>query len=548
MALSPGPPGLPPDQPEDPLAWARIPAPPPPRRRRRRREPDGVITRLILAHPGPFFSGFGFGLVAAAAADIANPVLPVALPLAAAAALLLAVAFLRLRRRDPDLGPSSLLAFALPWSSVVLVMALVGLARSTPHGILAPQVDAAAALQDVLRIAVHGPPRPGPPAPVEELRASLAAPATELRRLPVSAEEVLHNALVLHRRGEPPRAAQALADALRRGAAARPDALLLHDALLATGVAAARDALAPDPAFGAAALAHVEAMRAEPGAARLAALAALAAAPDPAPATLLALTRLLAEQRRMPTVATAGRVAALADRIEAALRPPEAREAFLDPAGADRLLAEARRLGGMREAATRRLSVTASAPPPELPDEPVLLRIATPEPATAVQRRLPAGGWAAVPAAGPTGATLRLPRPWQPGEIVFRYLDEDGIPSPEVTWRFDPAALMRQAALRAIRQQGVFALYLPMSAGPGRVSPLLVEGHHRPGLAAVEWWTDADRQPRRAEIGVPDAAVLAGRVPRTQVDFPVPPLARTLLLVAVFFDGSRSVPLEVPLR
>jgi hypothetical protein len=272
--------------------------------------------------------------------------------------------------------------------------------------------------------------------------------------------------------------------------------------------------------------------------------------------TALARALLAASMPDGPTVATAGRLAALLDRVADPARVEAFAARALDPAATERLVEEMRGLDWVREVAARRLSVAAMAPPPGLPDLPVLLRVTPPEAWQAVQVEDGAAGWRAVPqreadtaeAARDPVPTLRLPRPWRAAEFTFRYLDRDGVASAPVAWRFDPVAAMRDAAQRALVRQGPFALYLPGRLTPTRLNPLPIAAPLRPGLTAVEWYTEGDRRIRRAELGLTDAQVLAGNATRAFVEFDVGTTARSLFLRAIFADSTRSDVVELPIR
>ncbi|MGG5810056.1 hypothetical protein [Falsiroseomonas sp. CW058] len=496
-------------------------------------------------------------LLLGAAGDIAAPLLP-AVPILLALSLLGLGAGLVLARRRPGAGwPRGLSgACAILALGFGLLAALQHLA-GTGRGFLAARFDAPAALQDAL----IGP-SPGTPREAAELRAALALPDASLRPRPASADEFLYNALLLRARDEPVRAALSLAEALRRAPEPRPDAMLLQAGLLAGGLPAVREALSDPPAsLSPSARAHLAAL-ALPPAGRAAALAELLARePDRLLlAADLARALLAASLPQGPTIATARRIAAALDLMEDADRAEPFAAAFLDPAGPARLGQELADLAWVRDVATRRLGVAALAPPPGMPNAPILVRVTPPEPATAVQflRTVDAQGevWADIPqrtddtreAARDPVPTLRLMRPHRVQPMRFRYLDRDGVASDPVEWTFDPAQAMRDAAQRALQRQGAFALYQPGRVARDRLNPLPIAGQFRAGLAAVEWFTDADGRPRSVAVGIPDEAVLAGEAQRTLVEFSVPQGARTLFLAAVYADGSRSAVAELPIR
>jgi hypothetical protein len=489
--------------------------------------------------------------------DVANPLLPVLPMLALGTGAGLAVALL-LARRQPE---AAWTATVLPLGAVLFAgfgtLALVQLLSGHPRGLLARHFDAPAALQDAL-IGIP----PSTPRETAELRGALAQAEPAPRSRPASADEFLFNALLLRSRDEPLRAALALAEALRRGPDPRPDALLLHAGLLGTGIPAVLEALAePPPGLSPVAKAHLAAMRLPPSQ-RAAALAALVEAH---PEWLLgaaeyARAAIAAALPEGPTVAAARRIAAALDRFEDRdLAEPFAAR-FLDPAKAERLATELRGLAWVRDVAARRISVAALAPPPGMPNAPILVRVTPPEAARSVQflRGQDAQGelWAEVPqrtddtreAARDPVPTLRLMRPHRAAEMRFRYADRNGEVSEPVTWRFDPVLAMREAAQRALQRQGPFALYQPGRVAPGRLNALPIAGHFRAGLTAIEWFTDAERQPRSVRVGIADEAVMGGDPGRATVEFAVPPNARSLFLAAIYADGTRSTLTELPIR
>lgn len=489
--------------------------------------------------------------------DIANPFLPVLPLLALGTGAGLAAALLLARRQPGAAWPGQVLPLGAILFTGLGVLALVQLLAGYPRGLLARHFDAPAALQDAL-IGVP----PSTPRETAELRGALARPEAAPRARPASADEFLFNALLLRSRDEPLRAAQALAEALRRAPDPRPDALLLHAGLLGTGIPAVVEALAEPPhALSPVAKAHLAAMRLPP-AERAAVLAALVEAhPDwLLGAAEYARAALAAALPEGPTVAAARRIAAALERFDDRdLAEPFAAR-FLDPAKAERLAAELRELAWVRDVAARRLAAAALAPPPGMPNAPILVRVTPPEPARSVQflRGHDAQGelWAEVPqraddtreAARDPVPTLRLMRPHRATEMRFRYADRNGEMSEPVTWHFDPVLAVREAAQRALQRQGPFALYHPGRVAPGRLNALPIAGHFRAGLTAVEWFTDAERQPRSVRVGIADEAVLAGDAGRATVDFAVPPNARSLFLAAIYADGTRSPLTELPIR
>lgn len=515
------------------------------------------MLRLITDRPGSLLLGFGIAVTLGIAADIAAPLLP-ALPILLALGLFVLVAGIVLVRRQPDAErPWDMIALASPLVLVWGLLALLQLLPGHARGVLAAHFDAPAALQDALIGPTEGNPRE-----TAELRAALATSDAPLRPRPASADEFLYNALLLHAREEPVRAARALAEALRRTAEPRPDALLLAGDLLATGMPAVTEMLAVPPNnLAEPARAHLAALRLPP-AERIAALTELLARePDWTPAAVeLVRTLRAASGPAGPTVAAARRMVTALDVIEHpdGAEPLSAR--FLDPAGAARLGRELAELAPLREFSTRQLAVTTALPPPGTPNAPLLVRLTPPEPATAVQvlRAVDVQGevWAHVPqrtddsneTARDPVPTLRLTRPFRPAEMRFRYLDREGVASEPVVWRFDPVPAMREAAQRAVQRPGPFAFYQPGRVAPGRLNSLPIAGIYRPGLRAVEWFSDAERRPRSVPVGVPDEAVLAAEIPRTLVEFAVPQGARSLFLVAVYADGSRSPLVEMPIR
>lgn len=384
-------------------------------------------------------------------------------------------------------------------------------------------------------------------APPAQLGDAAAIPQAEAHPAEsTEADHLLRQAILSHRGEDPLRAAEALARYLRHNPAPRPDALLLHDRLMATGAPDVRAALGDPPAtLSPAARAHLAAMRLPQGQERAAALGGLVGGAPDAPVSAAALAQALvaASQPQGPTVALARRIAALLDAAEAQPDDNEAR--FLDDSLAAELAEQMRGLAWIRDLAARRIEVSAIAPPPRMPGQPMLIRVTPPESAGAVQVARGEGeaeeNWETVPqAADDPAPTLRLPPPWRPVAMRFRYTDRDGVVAEPVTWQLNPAQAVREATQRALQRPGPFAFYLPGQIAPGRLNPLPIAGHLRAGLSAIEWFTDADREPKRAEVGIADEEVLSDRVPRSLVEFEVPSSARMLFLTAVFADGTRS--------
>lgn len=538
-----------PAQPE----WLPSPAdlPPPPVTRR----PPPWLEPLLflLRRPIRLVPGIVLGVVAFLASDVVKPVAEatggVALLLILLAALGYAARLLWPATRRGRL----LLALSLPGAALV---PLLGIAQADrPRGFVASRAPLVAALQDALL-----PMPPPPPLTIEAVRARLADPLSGPRMRPANADEALFNALIYQRYQLPELAAESLAESLRRQPAPRPDALLLHDQLWLSGPQAARAALAALPeGLPPAARAHLEAVRLPDPAARRAALEELLARDPAALSPAAALMRLvLAEpEEGRPTAAAARRILPLLARLSDAEAFAGFAAGFLDPATPARLQQEMRGLGPLRELAAKRLEIVVTAPPPDLPDAPMLLRITPPERWTAVQVQRGAANapWTDVPqraetagaAADPT-PTLRLPRPWRPTELRARYLDREGVVSEPVTFRFEPVAALREAAQRAILRQWPFGNYAPGRVQGNRLNPLPIPAALRPGLVAIEWSTDADPRTRRAEVAVADAAILAGPVPRTTVEFDVGPAARMLVLRGLLADGAMTPRLEMPIR
>jgi hypothetical protein len=513
------------------------------------------LIRPFLDRPGLSAAACAVLLLLGLLADLATPLLPALPILALLAPTGLGAGFAAARLRPDAAWPHGLLTFAAILTLGFGLGAAVQQVAPAPRGLAVLVFDDLAALQD----AVLGHP-PDSPEAFEALRAALAAPGAAPRPRPASADEFLFNALLLRAEDQPVRSAQALAEALRRGAEPRPDAVLLYPGLLATGLPAVTEALGSLPAgLGAAARAQLEALRIAAPQARAAALTAIL---EDDPENLLAAAALAealvaASLPQGPTIATAARIAAVVEAFEDPTLTEPLAARFLQPAGAARLADSMAALAWTRDLALRRLSVAALAAPPGLPNAPILLRVTPPEPATGVQfvRTLDGEGvvWAEVPQRNTAAErdpvpTLRITRPWRPQEFRFRHLDRDGVASEPVAYAFDPATAIREAAQRQLARQGPFALYQPGRMSPGRLNPLAIPGNLRAGLIAVEWFTDADRRVRNQPVGVPDEVILAGDVPRIVVELPVPAGARTLSLVAIFADGSRSATAEMPIR
>ena len=515
------------------------------------------MLRSYTDRPGPVLLGLGLALAFGAAADLVTPVFPAAVVLFVLGLAGVGAGVVLARRAPETAAPRNLIALTAPLAAVCGTLSLLQLTPGHTRGVLAANFDAPAALQDALISAPEPSPRE-----TAELREALAASNPQPRARPASADEFLYNALLLRARDEPLRAAHALAKSLRRTADPRPDALLLYPGLLATDLPAVREALGEPPAgLAAPARAHLLALRLPP-AERVRAFAELSERePDWTLGAVEGARAILAAAGSGgPTVAAARRIAAALDRLENADTAEPLAARFLDPAGAARLAREVAEFGWVREVARRQLTVAALAPPPGMPNAPILVRVTPPEPASAVQvlRTRDAQGevWAHVPqrtddsneAMRDPVPTLRISRPFRPAEMRFRYLDRDGVKSEPVTWRFDPATALRDSAQRAMQRQGPFALYQPGRVAQGRLNALPIPSGFRAGISAIEWFTDVERRPRAVPVGVTDEVVLAGEVPRTQVEFPVPPAARSLFLVAVYADGTRSAVAELPIR
>jgi hypothetical protein len=505
----------------------------------------------------PYLPGVALALLGGMIADMLTPVLPLLpiLALLAGGALVGVLLLERAGRGAPwmrRLLPNGLVLFA-----GLTAFSLVQLLDGSSRGVMARHFDVPALIQDALL----SPPSPTP-RETAELRAALAAADAPVRPRPATADEYLYNALLLNEREEPVRAARALAEALRRDPHPRPDALLLHAALIGTALPGVQEHLAEPPAtLDAAAHRQLAAMRL-PAAERAGTLATVFEAhPDQLTAAIgFARAAMAAALPEQPTVATARRIASALRAFENPdLAQPFAAR-FLDPRGAGRLAAELKELGHLQEIAERRITVGALAPPPGLPNAPMLIRVTPPEAARSVQflRSRDADGevWAEIPqrtddtreAARDPVPTLRLMRPFRATEFRFRYTDRDGVVSEPVTWRFDPVPAVRETAQRTLQRQGPFAHYQPGHLGANRLNALPIAPQFRPGLSAIEWFTDVERQVRVARIGIPDAAVLSGEAGRATVELTAPATARSLFLTAVYADGTRSPLTELAIR
>jgi hypothetical protein len=501
----------------------------------------------------PALTGIALGALAVLglAGDVLQPAFPAVPVLALLAAIGLGAGLALARAKRDASWPHGIMASAALLLLGFVLLAGLQYAAGIQRGVLGSLSASVAAQQDRW----FGEPRHDIAA-LEELRAALDQAQPPLRPRPASADEFLYNAILLRTRDEPVQSARALAEAIRRAADPRPDALLLHDGLMATGLPGVRDALTALPAnLPAAFREHVEAMALPEGPERIAALARIVAQDPEALLATAALARSLiaAAGQQGPTVAQAGRIATLIAAFEDEDRLPAFAARFLHQAAVARLQEEMLALSWTREVSQRRLSITAVAPPPGQANQPILLRVMAPEPATSVQfvRGSDADGtvWAEVAQrAGEPAPTIRVNRPWRVQPMRFRYLDRDGVTSPEVAVTFDPAQAIRDQAQRTLQRQGTFASYAPGRLAGGRLNNFAVAGHLRAGLIAVEWATDAERRPRVVPVGVPDEVLLAGDPPRAVVEMQAPPNARTLILTAVFADGSRSSPLELPIR
>lgn len=509
------------------------------------------LIRPFLDRPGLTASALGALLLFGLAGDLLEAAFPATLLLVALAGIILLLGLVA-ARLQPDAGwPHGLLTIAAVLLLGFGLLATAQRAAGSQRGLMGLASGRVAAWQDGL---FSAPVRAAAAADV--LRASLDDPAAPLLQRPVSADEFLFNAILLSSRDRPVDAARALADSLRRAADPRPDALLLHDMLIAGALPGVMDALGTLPDnLAAGARAHVEAMRLPDGPERRAALTAILDEDAEALVAAAALARslLAASLPHGPTVTTAGRIADLVAAFEDEEVLPGFAARFLQPGAAARLQAEMVGLAWTRDVATRRLAIAAQAPPPGQPASPMLLRLTTPEPATSVQflRGSDADGplWAEVAQRqGDPVPTLRIPRPWRPREMQFRYIDREGVTVEPVTHVFDPASAIREQAQRVLQRQGPFGLYAPGRLAGGRLNNFAIAGHLRAGLIAVEWATDVERRTRVVPVGVPDEVLLAGDPPRAVVEFQAPANARQLILTAVYADGSRSSTLELPIR
>jgi len=509
------------------------------------------LIRPFLDRPALTGIALGALLVLGLAADILQPALPATVILAGLAALGLGAGLALARMKREASWPHGIMAVAAVLLLGFLLLAALQSLIGVQRGVLGSLSSAIAARQD----SWFGEPRHDVAA-LEELRAALDQDQPPLRPRPASADEYLYNATLLRMRDEPVLAARALAESIRRSADPRPDALLLHDGLMAAGLPAVREILSALPAnLSAAFRDHAEAMALPEGPERIAALTRIV---DQDPEALLAVAALArsliaASLPQGPTIAMAGRIAALIAAFEDEDRLPAFAARFLHQAAVARLQEEMLALSWTREVSQRRLTLTAVAPPPGTPNQPILLRVQAPEPATSVQflRGTDAEGavWAEVAQrAGEPAPTLRMNRPWRVQPMRFRYIDRDGVMAPEVAVTFDPAQAIRDQAQRTLQRQGTFANYAPGRLSGGRLNNFAVAGHLRAGLIAIEWATDAERRPRVVPVGVPDEVLLAGDPPRAVVEMQAPANARLLILTAVFADGSRSNPLELPIR
>jgi len=513
------------------------------------------LIRPLLDRPGLSAAAFATLVVLGAAADLATPFLAALQILFGLALLGLGAGFLAARRRPEAAWPHGVLTFAAILAAGYGLGTALQLATGAPRGLLVAAYDDLAAIQEAF--IDH---KPGSPEALDGLRDALAKADAQLRPRPASADEFLYNATLLRLRDEPVLSAQALVRSLRLQPAPRPDALLLLAGLAPMDLPGVREALAGLPAdLSPAARAYLAAMRDPAPASRAAALTLLLAqdGENLLAAAALAQAHIAAALPQGPTIATAARIAAIVDAFDDPDRAQPFEARFLNPATARTLAAEVAALAWTREVAQRRLTIAALAPPPGLPNAPILLRVTAPEPATAVQflRSNDAEGevWANVAQRNTAQErdpvpTLRMMRPWRNQEIRFRYLDRDGVASEPVAYAFEPAAAIREATQRQVQRQGLFALYQPGFAAPGRLNSMGIPGNLRAGLIAVEWYTDANRTPRNVPVGVPDEVILAGEVPRTVVEFQAPQGSRTLFLTAIYADGSRSPVLERPIR
>jgi hypothetical protein len=509
------------------------------------------LIRPFLDRPALTGIALGMLVVLGLVGDVLQPAFPAVPILALLAAIGLGAGLALARAQREASWPHGVMTTAALLLAGFGLIAGLQYITGIQRGVLGSLSSSIAARQD----GWFGEPRHDVAA-VEQLRGALDQAEPPLRPRPASADEFLYNAILLRHRDEPVQSARALAEAIRRAADPRPDALLLHDGLMATALPGVRDALSTLPAtLPAAFREHVEAMAAPEGPERIAALTRIVEQDPEALLAAAALARslIVAAGPQGPTVAMADRIAALIGAFEDEDRLPAFAARFLHQASVAQLQQEMLALAWTREVAQRRLAISAVAPPPGQPNQPILLRVMAPEPATSVQfvRGTDAEGavWAEVAQrAGEPAPTLRMNRPWRLQTLRFRYVDRDGVMAPEVAATFDPAQAIRDQAQRTLQRQGTFASFAPGRLAGGRLNNFAVAGHLRAGLIAVEWATDAERRPRVVPVGVPDEVILAGDPPRAVVEMQAPANARTLILVAVFADGSRSNPLELPIR
>ncbi|MGX9963277.1 hypothetical protein ACVFYP_08130 [Roseomonas sp. F4] len=451
-------------------------------------------------------------LALALAADLAQPVAPLAAWLALALTVLLGLA-VPLRRVLPRLAQA--VALLLP---LFAGLALAEAVLAGPRGMLAGLVPALAQWQDR-----HLGTPPDPPWEAPRLRAALMRRDAPLRPYPASADEFLLNALLRDARHDRAGAAAELVEALRRAPEPRPDARLLHQALM--GWPQSR------PTLEAAAL-SLPVLPAED----------LLAQAEWAHAQIAATLPL------GPTIAIAARIAPVVEAFADDARFAALAERFLDPRRALALRQGVATLDWVREVAARRLSVATAMPPPGQPAQPLLIRITVPEPAQAVQL-WDGADWVAVPQmADDPAPTLRQPRPFQPQTLRLRYLDRDGQASAEVEATIDPVAAIRAAARQALQRQGAFALYQPGFLSPGQLNPLPLAGRLRAALTAITWRAEPGGDAVTVPVGVPDEALLAGDPPRILIEFTVPEEARLLHLTAHLAEGGEIGPVVLPIR
>lgn len=513
------------------------------------------LIRPLLDRPGLSAAALASLVVLGVAADLATPFFP-AMPILLGLALLaLALGFLAARRRPEAAWPHGVLTFAAILAVGFGLGTALHLATGKTRGLLVAAFDDLSAIQDAMTQ-----PEESTPDALDTLRDALASADPPLRPRPASADELLYNAILLRARDEPVQSALALARSLGLRPSPRPDGLQLMAGLGATNLPGVRDAFSTlAEEFSPAARAYLAAMRDPAPATRAIALATLVAqdADNLLAAAALSEALIAAALPQGPTIATARRIAAIVDAFEDPDRAQPFEASFLNPATARTLAEQVAALAWTRELAARRLSIVALAPPPGLANAPILLRVTAPEPATAVQflRSADAEGeiWVNVPQRNTAQErdpvpTLPMARPWRNQEIRFRHQDRDGVASAPVVYTHEPATAIREATQRQIQRQGLFALYQPGFVSAGRLNALGIPGNLRAGLIAVEWFTDASRTPRNVPVGVPDEVILAGEVQRTVVEFQATGGSRSLFLIAVYADGSRSPVLERPIR